>query len=190
MFSIHDSHRIVSDLRVSVHASIVARLHRIDNEDFRGTAKKVREHMSAIGSPVHDDYIVRGIFALKQYYAIALLDPANAHAVSRPIDPFWHSHLLHSELYQEFCDEVVGEYMHHRPLDHDNREHVAVIRRLYEYTVDVLPQVFKTIDPEFWPRKVSNADLICWHKGNQTIYLAVQPHRLFEPTSRGVGYAV
>lgn len=181
---------IISDLVISVHPEMQKRLLRIDSEDFSGTIKKTKEYFDEINFSYDQEYLENGIFALKQYYAVALLDPANAHAVSRPLDPFWHSHILHTEQYEEFCSQVVGEYMHHRPLDHDIRKHVAAVRRLYNYTNEVLPKLFNTIDKRFWPINVLDKDLICFHKGNQTIYLNVQKHRLFEPTQKGAEFAL
>ena len=178
---------IFSSLRVSIHPEQQRRLSVIDHEDFSGVERKVREHFAELGQRFSDDYINRGIHALKQYYAVALLDPANAHAVSRPVDPFWHAHILHTEQYMEFCDCVVGEYMHHQPLDHARLDHVRVIRRLYGYTIEVMEKFFITVDSEFWPAEVGDAELICMHKGNQDIYQAVQAYRLLEPNARGAG---
>lgn len=178
---------IFSALQVTIHPEQRQRLLTIDLEDFSGVERKVREHFVELGQEVSDDYINRGINALKQYYAIALLDPANAHAVSRTVDPFWHAHILHTEQYMGFCNRVVGEYMHHQPLDHARLDHVDIIRRLYGYTLEVLMQFFSVVNPEFWPSKVTDAELICMHKGNQTIYSSVQAYRLIEPSLRGTG---
>jgi len=177
---------IIPTLLPVVHPEQARRLAFIDTEDYDPVARKVRQHFVDTGTSFSSGYIQRGIFALKQYYAVALLDPGNAHAISRPLDPFWHAHVLHSEEYTDFCKRVVGEYMHHRPLDHSKSEHVAAVRRLYDYTLDVLPKIFSTVDAQFWPANVADDALICYHKGNQDgIYNEIQPYRLFEPSSRG-----
>ncbi len=178
---------IFETLQVGIHPEQRRRLAVIDLEDFSGVERKVREHFVELGRELSAGYVERGIYALKQYYAVALLDPANAHAVSRVIDPFWHAHILHTEQYMEFCNRVVGEYMHHQPLDHARPDHVAIIRRLYGYTLEVLTRFFSVVSPEFWPNKVMDAELICMHKGNQTIYSLVQEYRLLEPSFRGTG---
>src|SRR6185295_1233920 len=100
------------------------RLEIIDNEDDEPVVNKVRESLEEIhGQLPTDEYIRSGVIGLKQYYAIALLDPLNAHSVSEKIDLFWHSHILHSRRYIKFCNKVVGEYMHHLPLDrNDDRQ--------------------------------------------------------------------
>jgi hypothetical protein len=110
-----------------------------------------------------------------------MLDPANAHAISRQLDPFWHAHILFTENYVAFCDKVVGEYMHHRPLDHANVPELRLVRRLYDYSAVVIRQIFSIVDDDFWPTKVNDVELICMHKGNQHLYREMQKYRLFEP---------
>ncbi len=138
-----------------------SRLARIDAEDFSPIVRKVIEDFRALGFFHDEDYLERGIFALRQYYAVAILDPANAHAVSAPLDPFWHAHILHTERYIPFCQETAGGYMHHRPLDQNVGEHVKVIQTLYDYTLFILPQIFSRVDEEFWPK---NGVLVCSHQ--------------------------
>lgn len=191
MQNTHNSMMLLSQsLRTPVHAEQLKRLSFVDEEDYSGVVRKVSEYFAEIGFIPPPGYMDRGIYALKQYYAVALLDPANAHAVSVPVDPFWHFHVLHSEQYTDFCNRVIGEYMHHRPLDHSKTEHLEAVRRLYSYTLDVLPQLFSAVDDKFWPKDLSDSAIICWHKGNQEIYREVQQWRLFEPSSRGVGYVI
>jgi len=147
--------------------------------------RKVREHFEEIGRPVTEEYLQKGIIALKQYYAIALLDPANAHAVSAAVDPFWHAHILHTQEYMRFCEQVIGEYMHHQPLDRANAPQLENVRTLYGYTLEILEKLFGGIDEEFWSTDMSDAAMICFHKGNVEIYPQMQPIRLFEPVARG-----
>ncbi len=179
---------LVADLRLKVHPEQLRRLQHIDEENFEGVRRKVREHALEIGDAPSEADLDRGVFGLKQYYAVALLDPANAHAVSAPLDPFWHAHILHTEQYIPFCEKVVGEYMHHRPLDHGVRAHVDAVRCLYEYTLEILPKIFLTVDSNTWPAHPSDEEIICYHGGRITLYPDVQPYRLFEPNSMAAGY--
>jgi len=165
------------------------RIQRIDAEDFDLVMLKVAEDLAATGKVVTRDYLERGIFALKQYYAVAMLDPANAHSITRPIDPFWHAHILCTAEYRKFCDDVVGEYMDHVPLDKRNPNKVKNVRQLYAYTIKIIPRLFLDIDLDFWPEASSDDDLICYHKGNQQIYRDLQRDRLFAPTPEGVAWA-
>lgn len=180
---------VSSSIIAQVTANQMSRLRRIDAENYTLVAKKAAEGLGKTGVVVTKEYLERAIFALKQYYAVAMLDPANAHAVTFSIDPFWHAHILFTEQYRKFCDDVVGEYMDHVPLDHDDSEKVQNVRDLYDYTLDVLPKLFQDIDPIFWPQEVHRADLICYHKGNEDIYTCLQSDRLFEPTFSGSAWA-
>ncbi len=172
-------------LKVAVHDEHLRRLERIETEDYSGVVKKTREILAEQGFGATDAYLARGIYALKQYYAVALLDPANAHAISAEIDPFWHAHILHSKQYMDFCGETVGEYMHHVPLDRDDPAQMQEIRRLYLFTIRQLKKLFTVVDPEMWTEQPTDVQLICWHKGNQDLYPEVQEIRLFEPEPDG-----
>lgn len=168
---------------VPLHPELQARIAIIEQEDFSSVMRKAKEELEARGQHPSDDYLESGIHALKQYYAIALLDPANPHAVPAPVDPFWHSHILHTEQYVAFCHNLVGDYMHHRPLDRTDTHEVERMRTLYGYTLSTLPKLFADVDATFWPNDLSDGALICHHKGNQAIYREVQPFRLFEPVA-------
>lgn len=165
------------------------RLERIDAEDFSLVMNKAMEDLAASGVHPSHDYGKRGIYALKQYYSVAMPDPANAHAVTLPIDPFWHAHILFTAEYRNFCNDVIGEYMDHVPLDKQDSKKVDNVRGLYDHTLEVLPKLFANIDRDFWPPIVTNNDLICYHKGNTTIYAALQADRLFEPVPQGRAWA-
>lgn len=139
------------------------RLARIDAEDFAPVRAKVKADMLKLGVEVIDDWLDRGILALKQYYAVAVLDPLNRHAVSDAIDPFWHAHILHTKQYMSFCDDVTDGYIHHEPLDHANRAAMDEIRALYDYTAQCYKQLFMFIDAEFFPEVLDDERLVCKH---------------------------
>lgn len=172
---------LVSCIIMPLHDQHVLRLSEIDSEDFSGVRRKVAEHFLEIGKPVSDDYIDRGIFALKQYYAMIVVDPMNIHAMSRQVDPFWHSHILHTRQYMDFCDRVTGEYIHHYPLDQQNVVQIGALRPISDDTFTKLPQVFDVVDPEFWPKAFANADLICADPCSADYAPGLQPIALFKP---------
>ena len=66
------------------------RLIQIDTFDYEPVKRKV----SPDEGVVETAQLAQGIENLKRYYAVALLDPLNLHAVSEQVDPFWHSHVL------------------------------------------------------------------------------------------------
>ena len=128
-----------------------------------------------------------GIMGLKQYYAIALLDPRNAHAVSLVVDDFWHAHILHTRMYADFCDRVIGAFMHHIPLDRTSARMIENVDVLYHYTIEMMPRLFSNVDDVVWPADVSVDGLICLHfnKDGDDEYSAVTADSAFAAVQRG-----
>lgn len=139
------------------------RVDMIDAEDFSGVKRKVREEFIKQGLVVGDDFLDEGVLALKQYYAIALLDPTSEHAVSEEIDPFWHAHILHTEEYIAFGERVFGQYIQHTPLDHADQVQVERFAGLYAHTASVYTKAYNYISLEFFPQEVAAARLVCGH---------------------------
>lgn len=168
---------IESDIKISLCEEHRRRIKIIDSEDYSGVMRKMREqfpHMKQVE-------LEEGIFALKQYYATALFDPSNGHAVSAEVDPFWHAHMLFSHQYDSFCKRVVGEMMHHQPMDKSDKKQLKKGVRLYRYTLQILGKVFKTVGDKMWAKKEIKSHLICMHFGNSRTYEDIQPIRIFEP---------
>lgn len=152
-----------STIAVELTELQLGKVRLIDAEDFSGVQRKVREELAKQGEPASAEFLEAGVLALKQYYAVALLDPHNEHAVSDVIDPFWHAHILHTELYIAFGERVFGQYVQHEPLDHGNTEQLRHVARLYAYTTVVYRQMFNYINPAFYPETMTDARLLCSH---------------------------
>lgn len=135
----------------------------IENENFELVAKKLKEEFKQTNFNVSDDYLERGFQALQQYYAIAVIDKMNMHAVSDVIDPFWHMHILFTQQYCELSNKMLGHYMHHQPLDHSDDQKLVFVGKLYQHTLDVYNKTFLYYDEEFYPKHVSNDRLVCTH---------------------------
>lgn len=173
-------------LKVEVRPEHEVRLRAIEDEDYSGVVRKVRDIFTEQhGSSPSDEFIASGLEGLKQYYAVALLDPLNAHAVSPKIDMFWHAHMLHSRQYAEFCDRVVSRFMHHEPLNNEKEEEVAAVMRLYDFTLEVLSKMFVRVNPKNFPAK-GDADyrLLCSH--NRSCDSHINELALFPFDPRGV----
>lgn len=143
-------------------------LQAIEQEDYSGVARKVREFYKAVmRHEPSEEYMKTGIIGLKEYYAIALLDPLNAHAVSEKIDYFWHAHILHAEQYELFCKRVVGRTMHHIPMDKKNPTELENVMTLYDYTSEIMRKIFKNVETHNWPlRDTPEYELVCTHGGD------------------------
>ena len=161
----------MTSLRSTIRPGTIQLFHAekialIDATDFSGVRRKTREGFVERGILVDENYLNEGILALKQYYAIAILDPLNMHVVSDKVDPFWHAHILHTEEYVDFCNRTVGSYMHHSPLDHGRPKHVEGVNRLYRYTAKCFRHFFAYVNLEFFPMELKEDNLICVHFGN------------------------
>src|SRR5689334_1369343 len=85
-----DTSNLLKSIKLKLSAFHGKKVEEIDDFDYRPVAKKVNRDLGG----VPQTYLDQGIENLKRYYVVALLDPANRHAVSRQVDPFWHAHVL------------------------------------------------------------------------------------------------
>ena len=139
----------------------ISKFERIDSENFESVKVKTSDHLDQIGV-IHDEsYLDRGVLSLKQYYALIVVDPSNAHAMSITVDPFWHSHILYTEQYLQFCRDLVGETIHHYPLNRKSVSQMKAVRPLSNYTLEMVRKIFENVDINFWPEPHTNADVIC-----------------------------
>lgn len=155
---------ISSVVRVPMSMRQQAAMSRLDVEDFTGLVRLARKELSKQGVTLPDEYCERAIVALKQYYALTIFDPRNMHAVSDILDPFWHAHILDTVRYQMLCTGI-GGFMHHDPLDMENGAKVEAVAQVYEYTRQVLRQIFgdDNLDSEFHPHTLPDIKLVCLH---------------------------
>lgn len=165
--------------RDNLSAFHLQRLARIAEEDFGPVCAKIKADMLKQGVVVTDEWLRRGVLALQQYYAVALLDPLNQHAVSDAVDPFWHAHILHTKQYVAFCDAVTGGYIHHTPLDHADQVEVGNVAALYAYTWRCYEQFFTYIDGEFYPEMLPPERQVCKHMDVRCETVRANALRLF-----------
>jgi len=55
--------------------------------------------------------------AYRNYLTMLVKHPGDAEdiVVSKEVDEFWHTHILHTMKYTEDCERVFGTYLHHNP---------------------------------------------------------------------------
>src|SRR6266513_1908500 len=55
--------------------------------------------------------------AYKNYLIVLVKHPEDIEeiVVSKDVDEFWHTHILHTMKYTEDCERVFGTYLHHNP---------------------------------------------------------------------------
>ncbi|MFF4118950.1 glycine-rich domain-containing protein [Streptomyces sp. NPDC001714] len=66
------------------------------------------------------------------------------------VDDFWHTFLLHTKAYREFCEKTFGRFLDHQPGYLDPEEHGGG-KALRARTVDSITLAGYEIDMEFWP---------------------------------------
>ncbi len=172
--------RLMKALKLEVSAFHREKLMQIDDFDYGKVLKKVGRDCGGLT----DRYLSEGEYSLKQYYAVALLDPLNEHAVSKLVDPFWHAHVLFTQDYAEFCNSIFGGYVHHTPLDPDDTEEVGRVSNLYEYTLSTYKKIFSDIDESWWPDVSTGmvglaSRIVCLHMLVKDP--EIMAHALFEP---------
>lgn len=52
----------------------------------------------------------------KRFLYLAATAPELEIAPTKPIDEYWHQFVLFTQLYEDFCDKFVGEFVHHNPI--------------------------------------------------------------------------
>lgn len=149
---------LLDDIYVEVPKDKLEQLMYIDSFDYSKLLRKVREELPS----VTDKYLKDGIENLKRYYAVRLLDPNKRHGVSVPVDVFWHTHIVFTREYFDFCDKVFGHYIHHVPLDVDDPNALEEVRQIYSHTLSMHEKIFHVVDREWWPSADSPMGPICY----------------------------
>lgn len=156
--------KLVDCLQIQVKPIHLERLEIIDNEDFSDYIRKAAEEaLRHNGKRPSQQYLDDGEFGIKQFYSLVVLDPINSHAISFRLDPFWHSHILHTKEYIEFCTRLVGEVLHHFPLERENDLERKGIKDEMEFTVEQLRKIYgNDISPLWQVDEAIESRLICW----------------------------
>ena len=133
-----------------VQKMALQRIQEEGEEIITFLAKKIDKEC---GNKRDDEYYQKGCLALKQYYATAVLDPIHVHAISSELDNFWHAHILDTVSYNMLCEDL-GVYMHHDPLNPEDKSKYDDVLSAYKYTRGtVLEKLFgeENLDSYFHP---------------------------------------
>lgn len=154
-----------SQIKLELNEFHAERIRIIDDHDFGPMAKRASRELEEL-SPAE---IEAGVENLKRFYVGILLDPLNPHAVSVPVDEFWHWHMLFSTSYVELSERVFGGYVHHVPLDPDDAPRAENVAQAYEYTRECHQKIFSHVDERWWPSVRSgsvNVSTVCHKRAN------------------------
>jgi hypothetical protein len=78
------------------------------------------------------------------------------------LDDFWHTFILHTDLYQKYCSDVLGVFVHHMPGTSrpKNQDEINQRNSDYEFFLDNYKNTFNTEAPgQLWP-KISDTNSI------------------------------
>jgi hypothetical protein len=54
---------------------------------------------------------------LKRFLILSAIHPTKSYGMMGPVDDLWHTFLLFTHLYAQFCEQVAGHFIHHVPED-------------------------------------------------------------------------
>jgi hypothetical protein len=81
--------------------------------------------------------------ALKQFLMICAVRPG-IKVASDEIDQMWHTFLLFTREYRNFCTDRLGRYIEHEPFEDPQPTY-------YEITRDFASSLFGELDLRYWP---------------------------------------
>lgn len=99
------------------------------------------------------------VYELRRYLALCAVNPGHAYGMKGPIDDAWHTFLIFTTQYAEFCDHVGGRFIHHYPRLPDTD--TSVLRSGYlEFLADYEATYGTPAPAHLWPRlSDSSADV-------------------------------
>jgi hypothetical protein len=91
---------------------------------------------------VSADHANRCFRALKEFMVVCAVKPGYK-VTSDPIDRMWHTFLLFTKDYKEFCEDNLGVFINHEPFEHAAPEAYIETRAFAE-------KYFGNLDGELW----------------------------------------
>src|SRR6266853_7045741 len=91
---------------------VIAAIRALDLEPI-----KLRVMDTELGEGWTREYAETVERAYRNYLTMLVRHPEDAEdiVVSKDVDEFWHTHILHTMKYTEDCEKVFGIYLHHNP---------------------------------------------------------------------------
>jgi len=88
----------------------------------------------------------------RKYLTLCLENPELAIVPSKPIDEFWHFHILDTLKYQEDCNDIFGYFLHHFPyFGMRNKKDEENLKEAWESTLELYKNTFGVnVDSKIW----------------------------------------
>lgn len=96
------------------------------------------------------DLAVRVLEQALAFLAACAVDHDEALAPSRLVDIGWHTFLLHTRAYAQFCQAIAGRFLHHEPAEPDTLSR-GEVRETRRRTLAAIEAVGYLVDLDLWP---------------------------------------
>lgn len=102
----------------------LANKHLLSDELWKRLVKRI-EKDEGIELPMAERIMDQALGFLR----LVALDSGKGYAPSARVDIGWHTFVLYTRSYAEFCDRIAGQFIHHEPSDEEGvdygTEHIA-----------------------------------------------------------------
>ncbi|HEU0053807.1 MAG TPA: hypothetical protein VFQ39_11535, partial [Longimicrobium sp.] len=88
---------------------------------------------------------------LKRYLVLCATRPEAGYGMMGPVDELWHTFIIFTREYAQFCDVVAGRFIHHVPRDPSDES--GTIAAGYQKFLEDYAEMFgEEAPPHLWPR--------------------------------------
>lgn len=81
--------------------------------------------------------------ALKQYLVICGISSTATKQSSDSVDQMWHTFILFTKDYRDFCDSYIGRFIDHDPIGGADTEP-------FSKTLELVKEIFGEVNPKYW----------------------------------------
>jgi hypothetical protein len=89
---------------------------------------------------------------LKRYLSISAQHPGHRFPMVQSLDPLWHTFIIFTREYHEFCNLLGAGYLHHAP--HVGDVDVCAMRQDYRRFLDIYKRTFGPPPGDIWPEEI------------------------------------
>lgn len=92
---------------------------------------------------------------LKRYLYLCALHPGGGWPMVITIDDLWHTFIIFTKEYHQFCQALGVPYLHHQPFVDGNDVNLTELNERYQQFRLLYRQEFGRMPSQVWPRKLS-----------------------------------
>ena len=100
---------------------------------------------------------------LKRYLFLCAKYPERGWPMVNSIDELWHTFIIFTKDYHEFCQQLGLQYLHHQPVN--DGDDLSDIPATYQEFLKLYRQEFGPASSAVWPRKLAGSDCASCGKG-------------------------